>query len=151
MATRTLRSNRKLVEILEQSSDNGHEEEAIVFNETTEIIYIPPATVDALSDEEQIDDENLMNDIDPTLEIAGEFEINYASTVKDFSGPSTSTAHSESDRRPYTVEAKFGKPTWKKLKRYSFKFPEIDEDVVTPLEQTIVQDHGKWFNNFAIP
>lgn len=82
----------------------------------------------ALSYEEQIDDENIADDIDPTLEVACEIEVNYDSIEQDFSGPSTSADHAENVGRVYTAETSFGEPTWKKLKPHSFEFSEIDKE-----------------------
>lgn len=148
MAARSLGSQTKLAEILHQWSDDSNGE-AILFNQKTEFIYIPPSTVDALTDEEEIDDENLVDDVSPTLGIAGEIEVNCDSEIQDFSGPSTRSIHSDS-KRLYTEEAQFGKPTWKKVKRHSFKLSEMNEEVVTPIEDKIVQDHSKCFSSYAI-
>lgn len=57
-----------------------------------------------MSYEEQIDDENIADDIDPTLEVACEIEVNYDLTEHDFSGPLTSAYHVENVRRVYTAE-----------------------------------------------
>lgn len=120
MTCKRFLTQKQLYDEMNQSSDSEVyekvEQNDIVLNKNTCVVYIPPATVDAVSDEECIDENDLMTDIAPNLETCGEVEIEYESNVVDFAGPHIPPAtnvelqpvpsliqHSEVE---YTAEAK---------------------------------------------
>lgn len=94
----------------------------------TNVVYIPPEKVDAISDEEFIDDDAMPTDqnIDTFAEIPGTFEIGYASGTDNDTEPSApkkpkrgrtnSIDRGEASLRSsdYTPLSDFGKPFWRK-------------------------------------
>lgn len=137
MARKHFLTQKELEEILNQSEED---ETNIVLNENTKIVYIPPAKIDSISDEEDIDDEELMAQIDPNLEIAGEIELEHDSVNEDFAAPPQINADFS---QKFSSEASFGVPNWTKQKNIEFNFDKPDESLVLPLEAKIVEQMSK--------
>lgn len=80
MARRHFLSQKDLQRIIDESSDDETGcDGGIVLNENTCVVYVPPAKVDNISDEECIDDDDLVTNCAPNMEIAGEIEVQYES------------------------------------------------------------------------
>lgn len=125
-----------------EDSEQTEQDNAIVLNEHTRMIYIPPPNEGDVTDEEFIDDEELMEDVPPNLEICGEIEVQFDSTVNDFPAP-MSAVEKETvlsvPKQKYAPEKSFGVPKWKKSKRINFNFDRPDENCVQPLQNKIVE------------
>lgn len=146
MARRQFLSQKDLQRILDESSDDENGcGGGIVLNENTRVVYVPPAKVDNISDEECIDDDDLVTDCAPNLEIAGEIEVQYESVNDDFAAPPISTAETKlsPEENEYSSLKSFGEPKWKKTKRVDFKLDSPDEDGVRPLQTRIIEEMGK--------
>ncbi|XP_053949194.1 piggyBac transposable element-derived protein 3-like [Anastrepha ludens] len=53
----------------------------------TSVVYIPPADVDAGSDEELIDDNEMITEVPAMTDVCGELEVEHESDVEDFASP----------------------------------------------------------------
>lgn len=116
-----------------EDSEQTEQDNAIVLNEHTRMIYIPPPNEGDVTDEEFIDDEELMEDVPPNLEICGEIEVQFDSTVNDFPAP-MSAVEKETvlsvPKQKYAPEKSFGVPKWKKSKRINLNFDRPDENCI---------------------
>lgn len=169
MVRKRFLSQKEINYLLNNSDDEDaacDNSDKIVWNKNTKIIYIPPSNVNAPSDEEMIDDEDLVTDIEPNLEIAGEIEAEYDSQTFELGAPplqenievakplqpqpsSSTTSNNQycttfNQQKRYSTEASFGEPSWKKTKRFNFQFDTPDEDLVEPLKIKIVEEMGKY-------
>lgn len=121
MARRKALTMAEILDILEESDLSGDEENDI-HHGIPDVVYIPPATVDAISDEEQgIDEDEMVGDIDPRLEIAGEVEIHFENGNEDFAGPSNALCELSACEPIYKKLVDFGVPKWKRTKRGEFE------------------------------
>ncbi|XP_054746487.1 piggyBac transposable element-derived protein 3-like [Anastrepha obliqua] len=53
----------------------------------TSVVYIPPADVDAVSDEELIDDNEMITEVPAMTDVCGELVVEHESDVEDFASP----------------------------------------------------------------
>lgn len=146
MARKHFLTQKELQMIMDAPSDDECGSNEIVLNENTEVIYIPPAKVDCISDEECIDDEDLTTDNAPNMEIAGEVEVRFDSTDQDFAAPQDCAMQTDSPQEnEYPTLESFGEPKWKKTKRAYFKFGDPNEDGVIPIRNRILIEMGGYY------
>lgn len=115
------------------------------------VIYVPPEAVDGISDDEQgIDEDDMMTQVHPGMEIAGksnlnpipcwppsyftsstgEVEIEYENGRDDFAAPPVEEIEEPQPVQPtvYKKLKDFGFPKWKRTKRGKFAFDGPSEN-----------------------
>ncbi|XP_053945964.1 piggyBac transposable element-derived protein 2-like [Anastrepha ludens] len=84
----------------------------------TSVVYIPPADVDAVSDEQLIDDNEMITEVPAMTDVCGELEVEHGSDVEDFASPPSCLVGIPDDgpscsakTTRYTAEKDFGRKT----------------------------------------
>lgn len=158
----------EIVDMLENWTDEAGSEAE--FPKT--IVYVPPPNRGDVSDEEQIDENEMLDDDvgNPLNEIAGEIEVEFidGNDRNDFAAPideqneetatvnlpsmepSTSVADlsefSEEETpttRTYRPVESFGKPNWVKTKRFSYPAQPEKDDLIEVKRKELVTKLGK--------
>lgn len=139
--------------ISECNDSESDQENAFILNKNTQMVYIPPQNVGEVTDEEDIDDGELMKETPGNSEVCGEIEVEYDSQVNDFAAPAQDLEieiQVPSISKKYTQEVKFGVPKWRKSKRINFNFERPEESAVLPLQNKIVELMSKSMSNISM-
>lgn len=120
----------------------------------TDVVYIPPETVDEISDEENIDDDEMPRDnqINLFTEMPGTFEIEYSSGVdadteppepkKRKITPSSSTREGTAEAENHTPMSEFGQPKWRKPVDIGYS-KETEAEVPYEKVEQLIEQIGK--------
>lgn len=146
----TLSMPEKMVELQDIIYGWSDEEDC---GNPTDVVYIPPATVDDISDEETIDDDEMPTDrrIDLlTQEMPGSFEVEYSSGIDDETEPPVRKKKkggpTGGKAETHTLLGDFGAPKWRKSVDIMYANETEAEVPYETVEEVVrkIGKHKKW-------
>lgn len=143
----------EIINILNELDSDDEADQAITAAKDIDIVYIPPATIGSITDEEDLDDNKInLNDNNDDLmkEIAGSVELQYSldegnkQKLGDGYGslieePSTSNTHNNGmERESIKKKSDFAIPMWRKPRNFSYSTKPTNNEAIK-MEEIFLQ------------